>query len=119
MQVARGPAPMPTLRDVLGLHLSHQVSCGQGNVPHATLTGGSPIPVVPPAGGAGRSSLAVVGHAEIVAASGEGSAATMLKPYQLVGLNWMLLLKRLGVGGCILADEMVRHSVHHCRHTCH
>ena len=40
----------------------------------------------------------------------------MLKPYQLVGLNWMLLLKHLDVGGCILADEMVRHSAHHSGH---
>ena len=77
----------------------------EGSSVPPTTPGGSAVPVTIPDGGGG---LAVVGHAEVVAACGGGGAAAALKPYQLLGLNWMLLLKRLGVGGCILADEMVR-----------
>lgn len=81
-------------------------NCGSSKV---LFTGGSAVPVMLPEPRSGRdSSLAVVALPEVVAACGQGSAADMLKPYQLVGLNWMLLLKRLSVGGCILADEMVR-----------
>ncbi|KAI8475301.1 MAG: P-loop containing nucleoside triphosphate hydrolase protein [Monoraphidium minutum] len=35
-----------------------------------------------------------------------GPAAAYLKPYQLVGINFLLLLYRQKVGGAILADEM-------------
>lgn len=48
--------------------------------------------------------LAVVDLGLVEAACGGVSGS--LKPYQVVGVNFMLLLTRLGVGGCILADEM-------------
>ena len=48
--------------------------------------------------------LAMVKSETVAAAC--GGMSHQLKDYQLVGLNFMLLLKRLGVGGCILADEM-------------
>eukprot|EP00884_Botryococcus_braunii_P000672 jgi/Botrbrau1/10605/Bobra.0358s0024.1 len=35
-----------------------------------------------------------------------GDAALYLKAYQLVGVNYLMLLKRKNVSGCILADEM-------------
>ena len=39
-------------------------------------------------------------------ASACGGAARHLKPYQLVGVNFMAILARQRVGGSILADEM-------------
>ena len=35
-----------------------------------------------------------------------GGASNYLKPYQVVGINFMLMLARQRVGGSILADEM-------------
>ena len=35
-----------------------------------------------------------------------GGASKYLKPYQVVGINFMLMLARQRVGGSILADEM-------------
>lgn len=35
-----------------------------------------------------------------------GEAAQYLKPYQLVGINWLLLHNAAGAQGSILADEM-------------
>lgn len=35
-----------------------------------------------------------------------GGASQYLKPYQVVGINFMLMLARQAVGGSILADEM-------------
>jgi hypothetical protein len=46
----------------------------------------------------------MVTHEELVAAC--GSAARYLKGYQLVGVNFLMLLTRSGVGGAIMADEM-------------
>ena len=37
-----------------------------------------------------------------------GGAAADFKGYQLVGVNFLMLLARAGVGGAILADEMAR-----------
>ncbi len=37
-----------------------------------------------------------------------GRAAADFKGYQLVGVNFLMLLARAGVGGAILADEMAR-----------
>jgi hypothetical protein len=37
-----------------------------------------------------------------------GDTARYLKPYQIVGVNFLMLLHRSQVGGAILADEMVR-----------
>lgn len=59
-----------------------------------------------PAASESSGALQFVTGADVADACGPDSASGMLKPYQIVGLNWMLLLKRLGVGGCILADEM-------------
>eukprot|EP00897_Mesotaenium_endlicherianum_P008187 jgi/Mesen1/7397/ME000388S06610 len=46
----------------------------------------------------------LVSQADVAEACGNGDM--MLKPYQLVGVNFLLLLHRRGVGGAILADEM-------------
>ncbi len=35
-----------------------------------------------------------------------GDVAMFLKAYQLVGINYLMLLRKKGVNGCILADEM-------------
>ena len=45
---------------------------------------------------------------DLVAAAGPGSAAGTLKPYQVVGVNFLLLLKNTGIGGAIVADEARR-----------
>ncbi|KAL3132188.1 hypothetical protein ABBQ32_008788 [Trebouxia sp. C0010 RCD-2024] len=47
---------------------------------------------------------ALVSHEALVAACGE--AAKTLKPYQVVGVNFLMLLKQQGITGSILADEM-------------
>ena len=46
----------------------------------------------------------VVSQEALVGACGE--AARYLKGYQLVGVNFLTLLARSGVGGAIVADEM-------------
>ncbi|BDA41342.1 probable SWI/SNF-related matrix-associated actin-dependent regulator [Coccomyxa sp. Obi] len=46
----------------------------------------------------------MVTHEALVAACGD--AAKYLKSYQLVGVNFLTLLARSGVGGAIMADEM-------------
>ena len=43
---------------------------------------------------------------DVAAVAGEGSTATGLKPYQMVGVNFLLLLDEQDVPGAILADEM-------------
>lgn len=49
----------------------------------------------------------IVSQADVCAACGIGGVnGQILKPYQLVGVNFMLLLNRKNVGGAILADEM-------------
>ena len=37
-----------------------------------------------------------------------GATGLALKPYQLVGVNFLLLLHTQGITGAILADEMAR-----------
>lgn len=46
----------------------------------------------------------MVTHEDLVAACGD--AARYLKSYQLVGVNFLMLLARSGIGGAIMADEM-------------
>ncbi len=46
----------------------------------------------------------LVTHAEAETACGDN--ARYLKPYQLVGVNFLMLLYRQKIGGAILADEM-------------
>ena len=43
---------------------------------------------------------------DVAAVAGKGSTATGLKPYQMVGVNFLLLLDEQDVPGAILADEM-------------
>jgi len=43
---------------------------------------------------------------DVAAVAGEGSLAPNLKPYQLIGINFLLLLDEQDVPGAILADEM-------------
>ncbi|CAM8984051.1 unnamed protein product [Rhodiola kirilowii] len=53
------------------------------------------------------SSLRIVTQDDVEAACcGENPGCPSLKPYQLVGVNFLMLLHRKGVGGAILADEM-------------
>lgn len=54
------------------------------------------------------SAAKVVSQADVCAACGtaETDLQLNLKPYQLVGVNFLLLLHRKNVGGAILADEM-------------
>jgi SWI/SNF-related matrix-associated actin-dependent regulator 1 of chromatin subfamily A len=54
------------------------------------------------------SAAKIVSQSDVCAACGiaESDTQRMLKPYQLVGVNFMLLLHRQHVGGAILADEM-------------
>lgn len=54
------------------------------------------------------SSLRIVTQDDIDMACGEGDLEfkRILKPYQLVGVNFLLLLYRKKIGGAILADEM-------------
>lgn len=54
------------------------------------------------------SSIRVVTQDDIEAACGGNKSGfqPILKPYQLVGVNFLLLLFRKGIGGVILADEM-------------
>uniref|UniRef100_A0A7N0VCB1 Helicase ATP-binding domain-containing protein n=1 Tax=Kalanchoe fedtschenkoi TaxID=63787 RepID=A0A7N0VCB1_KALFE len=53
------------------------------------------------------SSLRIVTQGDVEAACrGENPGCPSLKPYQLVGVNFLMLLHRKGVGGAILADEM-------------
>ncbi len=46
----------------------------------------------------------MVTHEALIAACGE--AVRCFKGYQLVGVNFLTLLARSGVGGAIMADEM-------------
>ncbi|KAL3692845.1 hypothetical protein R1sor_006496 [Riccia sorocarpa] len=49
----------------------------------------------------------IVSQADVCAACGVSSTSgQILKPYQLVGVNFLMLLNRKKVGGAILADEM-------------
>ncbi|MCD7446250.1 Protein CHROMATIN REMODELING 19, partial [Datura stramonium] len=43
---------------------------------------------------------------ELACGEGDSDFKPMLKPYQLVGVNFLLLLYRKKIGGAILADEM-------------
>ncbi|KZV49370.1 protein CHROMATIN REMODELING 19 [Dorcoceras hygrometricum] len=43
---------------------------------------------------------------EVCGSGGDSDFKPMLKPYQLVGVNFLLLLYRKKIGGAILADEM-------------
>ncbi|XP_024019375.1 protein CHROMATIN REMODELING 19 [Morus notabilis] len=54
------------------------------------------------------SSVKIVTQDDIEAAcrSEDSDFEPVLKPYQLVGVNFLLLLHRRGIGGAILADEM-------------
>ncbi|GMN61875.1 hypothetical protein TIFTF001_030961 [Ficus carica] len=54
------------------------------------------------------SSVRIVTQDDIEAAckSDDSDFQPILKPYQLVGVNFLLLLHRKGIGGAILADEM-------------
>ncbi|PON35567.1 P-loop containing nucleoside triphosphate hydrolase, partial [Trema orientale] len=54
------------------------------------------------------SSVRIVTQDDIDAAckSEDSDFQPILKPYQLVGVNFLLLLHRKGIGGAILADEM-------------
>ncbi|XP_024375892.1 protein CHROMATIN REMODELING 19 [Physcomitrium patens] len=54
------------------------------------------------------SAAKIVSQSDVCVACGiaENDAGRVLKPYQLVGVNFMLLLHRKNVGGAILADEM-------------
>jgi len=53
-------------------------------------------------------------QADVCAACGiaENDASRVLKPYQLVGVNFMLLLHRKNVGGgiCAVAMTVVKHA---------
>ncbi len=53
---------------------------------------------------ASSSDSGVVTHDALIAACGE--AVRCFKGYQLVGVNFLTLLARSGVGGAIMADEM-------------
>ncbi|XP_015894276.3 protein CHROMATIN REMODELING 19 isoform X2 [Ziziphus jujuba] len=55
-----------------------------------------------------NSSVRIVTQDDINAAcrSEDSDFQPILKPYQLVGVNFLLLLYRKGIGGAILADEM-------------
>ncbi len=48
----------------------------------------------------------LVSSSDIAGAVGSQEVATRLKPYQLVGINYLLQLAAGQVGGAILADEM-------------
>ncbi|XVF02946.1 hypothetical protein REPUB_Repub04eG0218400 [Reevesia pubescens] len=54
------------------------------------------------------SSVRIVTQNDIDEACGlvDSDFQPVLKPYQLVGVNFLLLLQRKGIGGAILADEM-------------
>ncbi|GMH06724.1 hypothetical protein Nepgr_008564 [Nepenthes gracilis] len=54
------------------------------------------------------SSVRIVTQGDIVAACGteDSDFCPLLKPYQVVGVNFLLLLYRKKIGGAILADEM-------------
>lgn len=54
------------------------------------------------------SSVKIVTQSDIDEACGavDSEFQPVLKPYQLVGVNFLLLLHRKGIGGAILADEM-------------
>ncbi|XP_065856526.1 protein CHROMATIN REMODELING 19 isoform X2 [Euphorbia lathyris] len=54
------------------------------------------------------SSVRIVKQSDIAAACAvaDSDFQPLLKPYQLVGVNFLLLLYRKGIGGAILADEM-------------
>ncbi|WVZ86747.1 hypothetical protein U9M48_033483 [Paspalum notatum var. saurae] len=45
-------------------------------------------------------------HVDAACASEKSGFEPVLKPYQLVGVNFLLLLHRKSIGGAILADEM-------------
>jgi SWI/SNF-related matrix-associated actin-dependent regulator 1 of chromatin subfamily A len=49
---------------------------------------------------------ALVTADDVYAVAGESSAARSLKPYQMIGVNFLLLLDEQNVPGAILADEM-------------
>ena len=62
------------------------------------------VPLVRRHGATEEDSNELVTHAEAVTACGDN--ARYLKPYQLVGVNFLMLLYRQKIGGAILADEM-------------
>ena len=49
---------------------------------------------------------ALVTADDVYAVAGDSSAARSLKPYQMIGVNFLLLLDEQNVPGAILADEM-------------
>ncbi|KAH7287647.1 hypothetical protein KP509_32G067600 [Ceratopteris richardii] len=52
------------------------------------------------------SAAKIVSQADVSAACRSEDGHLVLKPYQLVGVNFLMLLYRKNVGGAILADEM-------------
>lgn len=54
------------------------------------------------------SSVRIVTQNDVDVACGavDSGFRPVLKPYQLVGVNFLLLLHRKGIGGAILADEL-------------
>ena len=54
----------------------------------------------------GKKRRALVAVDDVVAVAGDGSFSANLKPYQMVGVNFLLLLDEEDVPGAILADEM-------------
>ncbi|GER28742.1 SWI/SNF helicase-like protein [Striga asiatica] len=52
------------------------------------------------------SAVRIVTQDDVNDACGAGDSEPMLKPYQLIGVNFLLLLYRKKIGGAILADEM-------------
>ena len=56
--------------------------------------------------GKGSRGRALVTADDVYAVAGESSAARSLKPYQMIGVNFLLLLDEQNVPGAILADEM-------------
>ena len=59
-----------------------------------------------PGGRASSEPRRLVTAQDVTAVAGDGSRANGLKPYQMVGVNFLLLLDEQDVPGAILADEM-------------
>ena len=59
-----------------------------------------------PGGRASSEPRRLVTTQDVAAVAGDGSRANGLKPYQMVGVNFLLLLDEQDVPGAILADEM-------------
>jgi SWI/SNF-related matrix-associated actin-dependent regulator 1 of chromatin subfamily A len=59
-----------------------------------------------PGGRASSEPRRLVTAQDVAAVAGDGSRANGLKPYQMVGVNFLLLLDEQDVPGAILADEM-------------